>query len=60
MRSEAENERMADNPHPLDQILFAAAFQALPHAACILEPMYGDGGCISDWRYIAANERIGE
>ena len=60
MRSEAENERMADNPHPLDQILFAAAFQALPHAACILEPMYGAGGGISDWRYIAANERIGE
>ncbi len=60
MRSEAENERMADNPHPLDQTLFAAAFQALPHAACLLEPMFGAGGAISDWRYIAANERIGE
>ncbi len=51
---------MADNPHPLDQTLFAAAFQALPDAACILEPIYGADGAICDWRYIAANQRIGD
>lgn len=51
---------MADNPHSFDQTLFAAAFQALPEAVCILEPMYGNDGAICDWRYIAANQRIGE
>lgn len=51
---------MADNPHPFEQTLFAAAFQALPEAACILEPVFGPDGAICDWRYIAANQRIGE
>lgn len=60
MRSEAENERMADNSHAQDQTLFVAAFQALPEAACILEPVYGINGDITDWAYIAANRRIGE
>ncbi len=60
MRSEVENERMADSPQPQEQSLFVAAFQALPEAACILEPMYGGDGAITDWRYIAANHQIGE
>ncbi len=60
MREETENGRMADSPNPSDQTLFAAVFQALPEAACILEPMYGADGDITDWRYLAANRRIGE
>ena len=60
MREETEDGRMADSPNPLEQTLFAAAFQALPEAACILEPMYGPDGEISDWSYLAANQRIGE
>lgn len=51
---------MADSPYEPHDTLFVAAFRALPEAACILEPVTGDDGGISDWRYLAANERIGE
>lgn len=60
MRTETENECMADNPLLSEQTLFAAAFEALPHAACILEPIFGAEDAISDWRYVAANRLIGE
>jgi PAS domain S-box-containing protein len=60
MRAEVENTRMADSPHHLDETLFVAAFQALPEAACILEPIAGEAGQIVDWRYIAANRQIDE
>jgi len=51
---------MADSPHLPDETLFVAAFDALPEAACILEPVRGTDGTIEDWRYLAANQRIGE
>lgn len=51
---------MADSPYDPYETLFVAAFQALPEAACILEPVFAPGGAIEDWRYLAANERIGE
>lgn len=49
---------MADSPHPFDETLFVAAFEALPEAACILEPVYASDNTITDWRYIAANRQI--
>lgn len=46
---------MADFSHDLDAGILAAAFAALPHAACIVEPMAGEDGAIDDWRYLASN-----
>lgn len=51
---------MADSPHRIDETLFGAAFDAMPDAACILEPVFGRDGAIIDWRCLAANRRIGE
>ncbi len=51
---------MADSPHLTDETLFGAAFDAMPDAACILEPVFGGDGAIIDWRCLAANRRIGE
>lgn len=51
---------MADSPHLIDETLFGAAFDAMPDAACILEPVFDGDGAIIDWRYLAANRRIGE
>ncbi|MFM7349170.1 MAG: PAS domain-containing protein [Erythrobacter sp.] len=51
---------MADSPYEPHDTLFVAAFRALPEAACILEPISDKDSTISDWRYLAANERIGE
>jgi PAS domain S-box-containing protein len=51
---------MADSPYQPFETLFAAAFAALPEAACVLEPVHDADGGISDWRYLAANARIGE
>jgi PAS domain S-box-containing protein len=49
---------MADfSPDP-DDSLFAAAFGALPDAACILEPVGIPGEGVSDWRYLAANRAL--
>lgn len=46
---------MADYPIDSDENLFGAAFNALPDAACILEPFGELGAGLSDWRYLAAN-----
>ncbi|MFO6448048.1 PAS domain-containing protein [Erythrobacter sp. NE805] len=51
---------MADHPYDLNEALFRAAFDALPEAAVILEPIGGEDGAIGDWRYLAANRQIGE
>ena len=51
---------MVEFPQDHDNSLFSAAFDALPDAACILEPMLGPDGKPMDWRYLAANHRIGE
>jgi PAS domain S-box-containing protein len=49
---------MADLSHDPDHSLFAAAFDALPDAACILEPLGVPGEGVSDWRYIAVNAAL--
>lgn len=49
---------MADFSPPTDDSLFAAAFGALPDAACILEPVGVPGEGVSDWRYLAANPAL--
>jgi PAS domain S-box-containing protein len=49
---------MADFSPPTDDSLFAAAFGALPDAACILEPVGEPGEGVSDWRYLAANPAL--
>lgn len=51
---------MADSPHEPFETLFVAAFEALPEAACILEPVFDDDGAITDWAYLATNARIAE
>jgi PAS domain S-box-containing protein len=48
---------MADFSHHPEVDLLRAAFAALPHAACILEPVGGADGTIADWRYVASNPR---
>lgn len=55
-----KDEWMAEFPQDNDNSLFSAAFDALPDAACILEPIFGPDGNATDWRYVAANHRIGE
>lgn len=50
---------MADSPYDPYDTLFAAAFEALPEAACVLEPIHDETGTVTDWRYLAANARIG-
>jgi PAS domain S-box-containing protein len=51
---------MADHPYDPHEALFRAAFDALPEAAVILEPVRDETGAITDWGYLAANRRIGE
>ncbi len=58
--TKGDKERMADNPYDPFETLFGAAFDASPAAACILEPIYSDDGGVADWRYLAANRRIGD
>lgn len=48
-------------PEILEQysdLFFRAAFQAIPDAICILEPVCGADGAISDWRYVGANDAM--
>ncbi len=49
---------MADISSPFEDSLFRAAFDALPDAACILEPVGGPGQSVSDWRYLAINPAL--
>ncbi|HEY6965701.1 MAG TPA: PAS domain-containing protein, partial [Erythrobacter sp.] len=49
---------MADFPHDPEETLFGAAFQALPDAACIAEPIGEPGEAPRDWRYLAANAAL--
>ncbi len=46
---------MADYSPDPQASLFAAAFDMLPDAACILEPVDLPGGKGRDWRYVASN-----
>lgn len=47
---------MADFSPDLDDALFRAAFQTLPDAICILEPVVVPGEPVRDWLYVASNE----
>lgn len=49
---------MADFPLDPEETLFGAAFQALPDAACIAEPVGEPGEAPRDWRYLAANAAL--
>lgn len=49
---------MADFQHDPDKTLFAAAFRALPEAACILEPVTVPGQDQRQWRYVASNTAL--
>jgi PAS domain S-box-containing protein len=47
--------QMADFHQELGDTLFAAAFKAMPDAACILESVDVAPGSPADWRYLASN-----
>lgn len=49
---------MADFPIDAGMTLFGAAFDALPDAACILEPVGEPGHHPREWRYLACNPAI--
>lgn len=49
---------MADFLNDPDETLFAAAFRALPDAACILEPVAGPQDEERTWRYLASNTAL--
>lgn len=51
---------MAEHSSETDNSLFRAAFDALPDAACILEPVGVPGEGVADWRYLAANAALYE
>lgn len=53
-------ERMADRLHDPGETLFAAAFQALPEPACLVEPIFGEDGTLVDLAYVTANDRMAE
>lgn len=49
---------MATHSSETDNSLFSAAFNALPDAACIFEPVGTPGETVSDWRYLAINPAL--
>lgn len=49
---------MAEHSSETDDSLFRAAFEALPDAACIFEPVGVPGEAVTDWRYLAINPTL--
>ncbi|WP_285713847.1 PAS domain-containing protein [Erythrobacter oryzae] len=49
---------MAEYSSETDDSLFRAAFDALPDAACIFEPVGAPGEAVTDWRYLAINPTL--
>jgi PAS domain S-box-containing protein len=49
---------MSDFPLDREEALFGAAFEALPEAVCILEPVGDPGETPREWRYLATNHAL--